>query len=58
MSLFINISNVLAVFDISKDVDADGKQVEPPQLWTTSVTSYVISLRLVVRGVVSDVLPV
>ncbi|KAF8165778.1 cytochrome P450 [Crassisporium funariophilum] len=35
MSLFLNISNILAVFNISKPVDANGQNVEPRIAWTS-----------------------
>ncbi len=41
MSLFLNIANILAVFNISKPVDKDGKSVEPVFRWSNGVTSSV-----------------
>ncbi|PPQ78910.1 hypothetical protein CVT25_002370 [Psilocybe cyanescens] len=37
MSLFLNISNILAIFDISKPLDSSGLPVEPAIAWTTGV---------------------
>jgi len=41
MSLFLNICNVLSVFDISKPVDMNGAEVEPEEKWTTGITTCV-----------------
>ena len=42
MSLFLNICNVLSVFNISKPLDANGVEVEPEEKWTTGITTWVI----------------
>lgn len=42
MSLFLNAATILAVFDISKAVDRDGKEIEPKMEWTHGITSYVV----------------
>jgi hypothetical protein len=41
MSLFLNVSNILAVFNISKQVDEHGVEVEPPLAWETGLTTLV-----------------
>ena len=41
MSIFLNVSNILAVFDISKPVDEHGVEVEPMPGWTTGATMLV-----------------
>jgi cytochrome P450 len=41
ISLFLNIANILAVFNISKPVDKDGKPIEPVIRWNNGVTSSV-----------------
>jgi len=41
MSLFLNICNILSVFDISKPVDINGAKVEPEEKWTTGITTCV-----------------
>jgi hypothetical protein len=38
-SLFLNITNILANFIISKEVGTDGKEIEPEIHWTSGVTS-------------------
>ncbi|PPQ89805.1 hypothetical protein CVT25_007410 [Psilocybe cyanescens] len=38
MSLFLNIANILATFDISKAVDERGVAIDPSIAWTTGVT--------------------
>ncbi|KAH9482219.1 Cytochrome P450 monooxygenase 208 [Psilocybe cubensis] len=40
MSLFLNISNILAAFDISKPLDKNGVTIEPSIAWTTGITSH------------------
>jgi len=40
MSLFLNISNILAVFNVYKPVDKDGMEVEPNIAWTTGSTMH------------------
>jgi len=42
MSLFLNICNVLTVFNISKPLDAHGAEVEPEEKWTTGITTCVV----------------
>jgi len=44
MSLVLNITNILAVFDITKAVDGSGVEIEPEIVWSTGVTSFVFSL--------------
>jgi len=44
MSLFLNISNILAVFNVSKPLDKDGMEVEPNVAWTTGATMLVFSV--------------
>lgn len=46
MSLFLNISNILAVFDVSKPLDKDGMEVEPNAAWTTGSTTLVFYVSL------------
>jgi len=41
MSLFLNVSNILAVFNISKQVDEHGVEVEPTLAWETGATTLV-----------------
>ena len=41
MSLFLNVSNTLAVFNISKQVDEHGVEVEPTLAWETGATTLV-----------------
>ena len=41
VSLFFNISRILALFDISKPVDEYGNDVEQDFDWTSNVISYV-----------------
>lgn len=41
LSLFLNITNVLAVFNISKELDKDGKEIEPNLDFSTGVTTLV-----------------
>ena len=41
MSIFLNVSNILAVFNISKPVDEHGVEVEPTPGWTTGATMLV-----------------
>lgn len=36
-SLFLNLSNILAVFDILKEVDTDGQEIEPIGEWISGV---------------------
>ncbi|KAF9562477.1 cytochrome P450 [Agrocybe pediades] len=43
MSLFLSISNILAVFDISKPLDKDGKEYEPEIEWTSGTTMHMKS---------------
>lgn len=40
MSIFLNIANILATFNISKAVDENGKEVEPTVAWTTGPTTH------------------
>jgi len=40
LSLFLNISNVLAMFNISKALDKDGQEIEPPISWFTGITAH------------------
>ncbi|KAH9943945.1 cytochrome P450 [Amylocystis lapponica] len=40
VSLWLVMSNVLAVFNISKAIDAQGQEIEPIVEWTTSITSH------------------
>ena len=42
MSLFLNICNILTVFNISKPLDAHGAEVEPEEKWTTGITTCVV----------------
>ena len=39
MSIFLNIANILATFNISKPVDENGEEVEPTIAWTTGPTT-------------------
>ncbi|KAH6908092.1 cytochrome P450 [Coprinopsis sp. MPI-PUGE-AT-0042] len=39
-SIFYTISNILAVFNISKQVDESGNEIEPQIAWTSGVTSH------------------
>ena len=41
VSLFLNISNILAVFNISKTVDKEDRTIEPKINWSNGITSYV-----------------
>jgi hypothetical protein len=41
LSLFLDISNVLAMFNISKTLDKDGQEIEPPIAWFTGITMFV-----------------
>ncbi|KAF6748927.1 cytochrome P450 [Ephemerocybe angulata] len=41
MSLFLNMSNVLAAFDISNAKNEDGTVIEPPVEWTTGITRHI-----------------
>ena len=41
MTLFLNVSNILAVFNISKPVDEHGLEVELMPAWTTGDTMLV-----------------
>jgi hypothetical protein len=41
MSLFLNVSNILAVFNISKQVNEHGVEVEPTLAWETGLTTLV-----------------
>jgi hypothetical protein len=38
-SLFLNITNILANFIISKEVGKDGKEIEPEIQWISSVVA-------------------
>ncbi|CAA7259346.1 unnamed protein product [Cyclocybe aegerita] len=38
MSLFLNICSILAIFDISEAIDANGNEVEPKVEWTSGIT--------------------
>lgn len=33
VSLFLNMTNILAAFNISKEVDKDGREIEPDVEW-------------------------
>ncbi|KAJ2915605.1 hypothetical protein MD484_g4790, partial [Candolleomyces efflorescens] len=39
-SLFLNMTNILAVFSISKPKNPDGTEVEPPIVWSTGITTH------------------
>lgn len=39
MSIFLNVSNILAVFNITKPVDQHGVEVEPTMEWTTGAAT-------------------
>lgn len=39
MSIFLNLANILATFNISKAVDENGEEVEPTVAWTTGPTT-------------------
>lgn len=41
-SLFLTISNTLAVFDVKKPLGKDGKEIEPPQDFTPGIISHPI----------------
>jgi len=41
MSLFLNVSNILAVFNILKHVDENGFEIDPTMAWTTGATTLV-----------------
>jgi len=43
LSLFLNMTRILALFNISKPVDEHGNYIEPEIDWTGSITSYVCS---------------
>lgn len=43
-SLFLNIASVLATYHITKAIGEDGKEIEPPLVWTTGLVSCVIRL--------------
>ncbi|KAF8208378.1 cytochrome P450 [Mycena galopus ATCC 62051] len=51
-SLFLAVSNILAAFNISKVLDADGKEVEPCVEWKTGVVTFPMNLacRIVPRS--------
>ncbi|KZT01116.1 cytochrome P450 [Laetiporus sulphureus 93-53] len=51
-SAFLVISCILATFDISKSVDENGREVEPPVAFTSTVTSHVkpFPCRITVRA--------
>lgn len=40
MSLFLNMSNILAVFNVSKPLDKNGMEVEPNIAWSTGPTMF------------------
>jgi len=40
MSLFLNMSNILAVFNVSKSLDKNGMEVEPNIAWSTGPTMH------------------
>lgn len=40
-TLFLNIANILAVFNISKPLNEEGKEVEPLVEWSNGVATYV-----------------
>ncbi|KAF9000230.1 cytochrome P450 [Cyathus striatus] len=40
MSLMLNMTSILATFDVRKALDADGKEIDPPAEWFTGVTSH------------------
>ncbi|KDR78583.1 hypothetical protein GALMADRAFT_244022 [Galerina marginata CBS 339.88] len=40
MSLFLNMASILAVFKVSKAVDANGLEIEPEIAWTTGATRH------------------
>ncbi|KAJ2930399.1 hypothetical protein H1R20_g6704, partial [Candolleomyces eurysporus] len=42
-SLFLNMTNILAVFNISKPKNPDGTEVEPPIVWSTGITTHLES---------------
>lgn len=56
-SIFYTISNILAVFDISKQLDEKGEEMEPQIEWTTGVTSHLkpFTCRITCRN--KDLLP-
>ena len=39
MTLFINVSTILSVFNILKSVDEQGKEIEPKIEWVNGITS-------------------
>lgn len=41
MSLFLNITNILAAFTVSKAKNADGTVIEPELKWSTGITSHI-----------------
>ncbi|KAF8872778.1 cytochrome P450 [Infundibulicybe gibba] len=45
LSLFLNIASILACFNISKLVDEDDKEVEPPVGWTTGITTHLLPFK-------------
>jgi hypothetical protein len=42
MSLFLNVSNILAVFNVSKPKDEHGVEVEPKLAWTTGAATMLV----------------
>lgn len=43
MSLFLNITTILAVFDISKAVDQEGNEIQPKVEWIHGITSHPVA---------------
>ncbi|KAF8915153.1 cytochrome P450 [Mucidula mucida] len=39
-SLFLNMANILAAFDIARAKDKDGRDIEPSRTWSTAVVSH------------------
>ncbi|KAF8645500.1 hypothetical protein AX16_007785 [Volvariella volvacea WC 439] len=52
ISLFLNVSSILATFNISRAVDESGAEIDPPLKWSNGVTSHIASFpcRIVPRS--------